>query len=164
MIKNFFKIAWRNLIKSKGFSLINITGLAIGLSCFLLITLYVLDELSYDRFYPNAENIYRVNSDLLFGGTELHITQTSDMLGETLKKDYPEVQEYTRIYTNQGSKLIRKNNTFIEEPRIAYVDSTFFSVFQLPVIKGNSKTALSEPNTVVINESMAKKYFGMKHK
>ncbi len=160
MFKNYFKVAWRNLIKNKAFSIINITGLAIGLSCFLLITLYVLDELSYDRFYPNANNIYRVNSDILFGGAELHITQTSDMLGETLKKDYPQVLQYTRVYTNNGSKLVKKDNSFIEEPHVANADSTFFLVFQLPVIAGDTKTALNEPNTVVINESIAKKYFG----
>lgn len=160
MIKNYFKVAWRNLIRNKALSIINITGLAIGLSCFLLIALYVMDELSYDRFYPNAKNIYRVNSDLLFGGAELHITQTSDMLGETLKKDYPQMLQYTRVYNNSGSKLIKKNNSFIEETRVANVDSTFFLVFQLPAIAGNTRTALEEPNTVVINETTAKKYFG----
>ncbi len=160
MFRNYFKIAWRNLIRNKAFSIINITGLAIGLSSFLLIALYVSDELSYDRFYPNAKNIYRVNSDVLFGGAELHIVQTSDMLGETLKKDYPQVVQYTRVYTNSGSKLIKKGNTFIDEPHVAHADSTFFSVFQLPSIVGDTRTALDEPNTVVINESMAKKYFG----
>lgn len=163
MFENYFKIAWRNLIKNKAFSIINITGLAIGLSCFLLIALYVRDEVSYDRFYPNAKNIYRVNSDLLFGGSELHITQTSDMLGETLKKDYPQVLEYTRIYNSNGSKLIKKGNSYVEEPHVANADSTFFAVFQLPAIEGNLRTALNEPNTVVINETTAKKYFGTTH-
>ncbi|MEP7252380.1 MAG: ABC transporter permease [Ginsengibacter sp.] len=163
MLKNYFKVAWRNLLKNKIFSLINLTGLAIGLSCFLLIALYVMDELSYDRFYPNAENIYRLNSDLLFGGAELHITETSDMIGQTLKKDYPEVLEYTRIYNNTGSKLIRKGNTYIEERNVANADSTFFTVFQLPVVEGDAKTALNEPNTVVISESVAKKYFETTH-
>ncbi len=96
----------------------------------------------------------------MFGGAELHITQTSDMLGETLKKDYPQLLQYTRIYNNNGSKLIKKKNTFIEEDHVANADSTFFSVFQLPVIEGNTRTALNEPNTVVINETTAKKYFG----
>ena len=108
MFKNYLKIAWRNLIKNRAFSVINITGLAIGLSCFLLIALYVLDELSYDRFYPNANDIYRINSDVRFGGSNLHIPQTSDMIGATMKKDYPQVLEYTRIWTNSGNKLIKK--------------------------------------------------------
>lgn len=108
MFKNYLKIAWRNLVKNKAFSIINITGLAIGLSCFLLIALYVMDELSFDRFYPNADNIYRINSDIRFGGANMHMPLTSDMMGELLKKDYPQVENYTRIYTNNGDRLIKK--------------------------------------------------------
>lgn len=160
MFKNYFKIAFRNLAKHKGFSAINISGLAIGLACFVLIALYVKDELSYDRFYPNVENIYRINSDLLFGGTELHIVQSSDMIGATLKKDYPEVLQYTRLYTNTGSKLIKKGNTFIEEDKLAHADSTFFEVFRQQAIAGDLHTALDEPNTVVISRTAAEKYFG----
>lgn len=159
MIKNYFKIAFRNLWKNKGYSAINIFGLAVGLATCLLITLYVTDELSYDKFYKNADRIYRINSDLRFGGGDLHMTQTSDMMGQLLKKDYPQVEEYTRIYTSDGSKLIKKGDEFINEPRVANVDSTFFTVFSLPAIEGDTKTALNEPNTVVITESAAKKYF-----
>ena len=133
MIKNFLKIAWRNLVKNKSYSIINITGLAIGLACFLLIALYVMDELSYDRFYPNADRIYRVNSDIHFGGADLHMPVTSDMMGELLKKDYPQVENYTRIYSFVGPKLIKKGNDFISEDKIAHVDTTFFNIFQLPV-------------------------------
>src|ERR1044071_9074989 len=159
MIRNYFKIAWRNLVKNKAFSIINITGLAIGLSCFLLITLYVLDELSYDRFYPNSDRIYRINSDIRFGGADLHMPVTSDMMGELLKKDYPQVEEYTRVYTFNGDKLIKKGADYIDEQKVAHVDSTFFKVFQLPAIEGDLNTALVEPNTVVLTESAAKKYF-----
>jgi putative ABC transport system permease protein len=163
MIRNYLKIAWRNLVKNKAFSIINITGLAIGLSCFLLIALYVLDELSYDRFYPNADRIYRINSDIRFGGADLHMPVTSDMMGELLKKDYPQVEEYTRVYTFNGDKLIKKGTDYIDEQKVAHVDSTFFKVFQLPVVEGNLNTALVEPNTVVLTESSAKKYFGSTH-
>jgi putative ABC transport system permease protein len=159
MIKNYFKVAFRNLWKNKGYSAINIFGLAIGLATCLLITLYVTDELSYDKHNKNADRIYRINSDLRFGGSDLHITSTSDMMGELLKKDYPQVEEYTRIYNNEGSKLIKKGNDFIDESRIAFVDSTFFDVFSLPAIEGNPKKALFEPNTVVLAESAALKYF-----
>src|SRR3954454_6599969 len=110
MLKNYFKIAWRNLARNKVFSVINIAGLAIGLSCFLLIALYVMDELSYDRFYPNADRIYRINSDVKFGGANLHMPVTSDMMGQLLKQDYPQVEQYTRIYTSNGDKLIKKGN------------------------------------------------------
>ncbi|MEO8712832.1 MAG: ABC transporter permease [Parafilimonas sp.] len=163
MFKNYLKIAWRNLIKNKAFSIINITGLAIGLSCFLLIALYVMDELSYDRFYPDADRIYRINSDIRFGGGDLHLPVTSDMMGQLLKKDYPQIEQYTRIYTSDGDKLIKKNNSYIDEANVASVDSTFFDVFKLPAIEGNTQTALVEPNTVVITESTAKKYFGTIH-
>ncbi len=160
MIKNYLKIAWRNLVRNKTYSLINIVGLAIGLSCFLLISLYVLDELSYDKFNTNADRIYRINSDIRFGGNEMKIAESSDMTGQIMKKDYPQVEQYTRIFNNTGPKLIRKGNSFIKEPNVANVDSTFFDVFTFPAIAGNTHTALDEPNTVVITESTAKKYFG----
>ena len=160
MLKNYIKIAWRNLLRNKTFSIINIAGLAIGLCCFLLIALYVLDELSYDKFNENADRIYRINSDIRFGGTELNITESSDMMGQVLKKDYPQVEQYTRLYTNNGSKFIKKDNAFINEQNVAHADSTFFDVFTFPAIAGNTHTALNEPNTVVITASAAKKYFG----
>lgn len=159
MIQNFIKIAWRNLWKNKAFTFINITGLATGLACFILITLYVSDELSFDKHLDNVENIYRINSDIRMGSTDLKLAVCSDPMGSTLKKDYPEVEEYTRIYTSSGSKLIKKDNSFITESRVANADSTFFSVFQLPAIEGNTSSALNEPNTVVITASTAKKYF-----
>ena len=160
MIKNYFKIAFRNLWKNKGYSAINIFGLAVGLATCLLIILYITDELGYDRFYKNSGRIYRINSDIQFGGGKLHMTQTSDMMGQLLKKDYPQVEEYTRIYTNDGNKLIKKGNEFITEKNVCSVDSTFFGVFTLPAIEGDIKTALNEINTVVVTESTAIKYFG----
>ncbi len=160
MFKNYIKTAWRNLINSKVYSFLNILGLATGLACFLLIALYVKDEMSYDRFYPNAERIYRINSDIRFGGADMHMPVTSDMMGQLLKKDYPQVEQYTRIYTFDGDKLIKKGNEYIDESKVANVDSTFFNVFQMPVISGNTKHALDDPNTVVLTESSAKKYFG----
>ncbi|MCW3091925.1 MAG: transporter permease [Ferruginibacter sp.] len=160
MIKNYLKIAWRNLLKNKTFSLINIAGLAIGLCSFLLIALYVADELNYDRYNDKADRIYRVNSDIRFGGTDLRLAVCSDPMGATLKRDYPQVEEYVRIYNSSGSKLIKKGNEFIDEQRVAHADSTLFNVFTLPAIEGDTKNALNEPNTVVITESTAKKYFG----
>ncbi len=160
MIKNYFKIAWRNLLRNKTFSFINIVGLAIGLCCFLLIALYVSDELSYDRFNANADRIYRINCSIRFGGGDLNAALSSDMMGQLLKKDYPEVEQYTRIYNNNGAKLIRKGNSFINEHRVANVDSTFFSVFSFPAVSGDTRTALNGANKVVITESAAKKYFG----
>jgi len=160
MFSNYIKIAWRNLLKNKAFSFINIIGLAAGLACFLVIVLYVLNELSYDKFHAKADRIYRVNSDILFGGTELHLPVTADIMGATLKKDYPQVEQFARIYNSNGTKLIKKGTDFISEQDVAHADSTLFEVFTLPVIAGDTKTALNEPNTVVLTESAAKKYFG----
>ena len=108
----------------------------------------------------NADRIYRINSDIRLGGGDLHLPVTSDMMGQLLIKDYPSIEQYTRIYTSDGSKLIKKDKVFINEDSVAHVDSTFFDVFTLPAIAGNTHTALNEPNTVVITESTAKKYFG----
>jgi putative ABC transport system permease protein len=160
MFKNYFKIAWRNLVKNKTFSAINIIGLASGLACFILIALYVTDELSYDRFYDKANRIYRINSDMVFGGNKLHMAATSDPMGATLKKDYPQVEAYVRFYDPMGIKRIKKDSEYIRETNTVYADSTLFEVFNLPAIAGNTKTALNEPNTVIITEKIAKKYFG----
>ncbi|WP_336517785.1 ABC transporter permease [Pollutibacter soli] len=158
MFNNYFKIAWRNLLKNKAFSAINIIGLAIGLSCFVLIMLYVVDELSFDRFHAKADRIYRVNSEINFGGNEMKLAVTSDPMGATLKKDYPQVEQYTRLYQT-GNKTIKKGDQYIIEYGIYHADSTFFDVFSFPAIQGDTKTALNEPNTVVITEKMARKYF-----
>jgi putative ABC transport system permease protein len=158
MFKNYLKIAWRNILKNRTFSIINIMGLAIGLCCFLLIALYVMDEWSFDRFNKKADRIYRVHSDIRFGGSDLNLAVSSDMMGQVLKKDYPQVEQYTRIYLN-GSLLVKKNNEFINEQEVGYADSTLFDVFTLPVLYGDPKTALNDPNSTVISETMAKKYF-----
>jgi putative ABC transport system permease protein len=160
MLKNFIKTAWRNLIKNRTFSIINIAGLAIGLCCFLLITMYVVDELSYDRYNEKADRIYRVNSDIRFGGNDMPLAVCSDPMGATLKKDYPQVEQYARVYASSGSKTIRKGTEWLTENDVANVDSTFFDVFTLPAIGGDTRTALNEPNTVVISRSTALKYFG----
>lgn len=160
MIKNYLKIAWRNLVKNKVFSFINIAGLAIGLACFTLIALYIVDELSYDRFHEKANRIYRVDTDIRFGGNELNLAVTSDAMGAALKNDYPQVEQYTRFYASNGPKRIKKDNTFIVEQNVANADSTLFDVFTLPAVAGDTRTALNEPNTVVLTESTARKYFG----
>jgi len=160
MIKNYFKIAWRNLIKNKGFTAINIIGLSMGIGCFIMISMFVIDELSYDRYHEKAERIYRINSDVIFGGTEMSMAVSSDPMGEVLKSDYPEVEDYVRFYASNGAKLIKKGNEYINESAVAHADSTLFKVFTLPTIIGDTKTALSNPNTVVITQTAANRYFG----
>ncbi|WP_298893407.1 ABC transporter permease [uncultured Psychroserpens sp.] len=160
MIKNYFKIAWRNLLKKKSFTAINIIGLSLGIGCFIMISMFVIDEISYDRYHEKADRIYRINSDVIFGGTELSMAVTSDPMGEVLKNDYPEVENYVRFYASQGSKLIKKGSEYINEGAVAHADSTLFNVFTLPAIIGNPKIALKDPNTVVITETAANRYFG----
>lgn len=160
MISNYLKIAWRNLLKNKTFSLINISGLAIGFSSFILIGLYVVDELSYDKYNEKADRIYRINTDIRWGGTDLKLSTCSDPMGAVLKKDYPQVEQYVRFYASDGPKFIKKGNEYIRESNVVNADSTLFDVFTLPVIAGNPQTALDKPNTVVISESTARKYFG----
>ena len=108
MLLNYLKIAWRNLQKHRFLSVLNIVGLSVGICCFLLIALYISNELSYDKYHVNNDRIYRINADLVFGGTSLSMAVTPDPMGAVLKKDYPEVEQFTRIYTSSGSKLIRK--------------------------------------------------------
>ncbi len=160
MLKNYFKVALRNLKRDKIYSFINISGLAIGIACCLLILLYIQNELSYDSFHKNSKRIFRINTDIKFGGTELAIPVCSDMMGPLLKQDYPQVEEYTRIYNFGGKKLVKKENNYNTEERIAYVDSTFFKVFTFPAAAGKTDRVLNEPNTVIINKSTAEKYFG----
>jgi putative ABC transport system permease protein len=160
MFRNYLKVALRNLWKNKGYSAINIVGLAVGLATCLVIVLFVWDELSYDRFHEKADRIYRINSDIKFGGSDMTLTVSSDPMGATLKKDNPQVEQYARIYASSGSKLLKKGDSYLNEQSIAYVDSTFFDVFSFPLVSGNPKTVLSDPNTAVVSETAALKYFG----
>jgi len=164
MIKNYLKIAWRNLLKNKGFTAINIIGLSLGIGCFIVIAMFVTDELSYDQYHEKADRIYRINSDIKFGGANLSMAVSADPMGETLKSDYPEVEEYVRLYSSGGSKIIKKGSEYINENLVTHADSTIFNVFSLPAIVGNTKTALNEPNTVVISETAAIRYFGSAEK
>jgi putative ABC transport system permease protein len=158
MLKNYIKIAFRNLWKSKGFSAINIIGLAIGLATCLLIMLFVLDELAYDRYNKKADRIYRVDSDIKFGGNHFIMATVTDPMGPTLKKDYPQVEQYVR-FRSMGGLLIRKGSENVQENHVIYADSTLFDVFTLPMVDGDPQTALQEPNSLVITETTARKYF-----
>jgi putative ABC transport system permease protein len=159
MFKNYLLIALRNLRKQRFYAFLNIAGLALGVTCCLLISLYVLDELSYDRFHEKADQIYRIDSEIKFGGTEQKLAVTSDPMGPTMVKDYPQVLAAVR-FRNQGGALVKKGDQHIKENRMIYVDSTLFDVFTLPMLAGNPKKALTELNSVVITESTARKYFG----
>lgn len=158
MYKNYFTIAWRTFLKSKGYSFINITGLAVGLSACLLIGLYVKHELSYDKFHEKASSVYRVNMELRFGDNHMHLAVANPLFGETAKNEIQQVKQTTRLRW-YGGFLVKKGNENIREGNVAWADSTLFDVFTLPMISGNPKTALTEPNSIVITESVARKYF-----
>jgi putative ABC transport system permease protein len=158
MFNNYFKIAFRNLWRNKGFSAINIFGLAMGLAICLLITLFVVDELSYDKFNTKADRIYRVNSDFKVNGSLFNDRESPALMAATLVKDYPQIENAARIMDN-GKILVKKGNETIVEQNSFYADDALFDVFTLPMIAGNPKTALSQPHSLVISEYIAKKYF-----
>ena len=158
MFKNYFKTALRNLTKNKFYTSINIIGLAVGLATCLLIFLYVVDELGYDKYNANAARIYRVNNDIKFNGNYLDLAQVPAVMGPTMLREMPQVQQYVRINWH-GSFLVKKGDENIQEQRVAYADSTLFDVFTLPVIAGDAKTALKDYHSLVITETIAKKYF-----
>ncbi|MGN8069989.1 ABC transporter permease [Mucilaginibacter sp. 22184] len=158
MIKNYIKTAFRGLQKNKGFTAINILGLALGLATCLLIILYVIDELSYDRYNTQASRIFRVNEDLKLGDNSVQYAVCMPPLAKTLKAEYPYVENAVRL-KNAGSWHVKKGNSTILENRLAYADPSLFAIFTLPMINGSPSSALTEPNSVVITETTAKKYF-----
>ena len=158
MLKNYFKIAFRNLWRNKGFSAINILGLALGLAVCLLITLFVIDELSYDKFNLKADRIYRVNADFKVNGSLFNDRETPASMAATMLKDYPQIENAARIADN-GKVLVKKDSETLLEPGAFFADDALFKVFTLPVITGDTKTALSQPHTIVISEYIARKYF-----
>src|SRR5205814_52485 len=161
MIKNYLKIAWRNLLRYKGFSLINIFGLAIGITCCVLVSLFIMDETSYDRYNQDAASIYRVVKDFVNDdGSKLPNATTPPAIGAAIQKDIPEIEHVVRIMPGWGNKFYVRNGEkrFIEE-NVYRADSSFFDVFSFQFIRGNPKTALKDFNNIVITESTAKKYF-----
>ena len=158
MFRNYLRIAFRSLRKSKGFTALNIIGLAAGLGVCLLIVLYVTDELSYDRYNVNADRIYRVDEDSYINNTRFNSVNVSKFLGPTLVASYPKIQQMVR-FRNPGDLLVRKGNDHILEHRFTFADSTIFKVFTLPMIAGDANTALNNPGSIVIDESAARRYF-----
>lgn len=157
MLKNYLKIAFRNLLRHKAFSFINIAGLAIGMACSILILLWVQDELSFDRFHPSADRTYRLTASL----AELNINAavSSAPVAEAFRNEVPEIESTVRISAYK-SDLMQVEDRMFEETRILYADSNFLQFFNFPLIAGNPETALHHPEGILITESMAKKYFG----
>ena len=158
MLKNYLKIALRNMGRQKGYALINIAGLAIGIACCFLIVLYVLDELSYDRHFPNAEQIYRVVVHGTVGNQEISSATTAAPMGESLVSEYPEVVHATRLNYN-SNMLVRYQEKVFNETGFFWVDSNFFDIFDIPMRHGDPRTALQDDHTLVLTETVAAKYF-----
>jgi len=159
MFKNFFINATRNMRKHSGYLILNITGLTIGLTSFLLITLYVLHELSYDRFHKNYENIYRIKVKGVMAGATLDQAITAAPMAKTLLADYPEIEHAVRI-KRSGAWLVKYDDTRFNEDGVLFADSSFFSVFDFKLLNGDPKTALANPRSMILTEKFAKKYFG----
>ena len=162
MIKNYFKIAFRNLLRYKGFSFINIFGLATGMACSLLIFLFVKDEVSYDRFHKDSDKIYRVVKDFVNDdGSRLPDATTPPALSPAMQREVPEVAHATRVFPSWGANfLIKYGDKKIMEEKLYRVDSSFFDVFTFPFTHGTAKDVFKDINSIVITESAAKRYFG----
>lgn len=158
MLRNYFKIASRNLLRKKGYSAINILGLSIGMTCCLLIFLYVTHELSYDKFHTKGDLIYRLVTDIKTPTETLNIPITSAPMGPYLKKDFPEVEKVVRTFS--ASLLFQKDQNQYQEDKTLFVDASFFEVFDYELVQGNAGTVLDNPFSVVLTEDLAIKYFG----
>jgi ABC-type antimicrobial peptide transport system permease subunit len=159
MIKNFFLIALRNNSKNFGYALINMTGLAVGIASSLLLLLWVVDELSYEKFNINADNIYRVEEDQFYSGRRYHVTVTPYPSGPVWKEKIPEIKEQTRV-SRLPRLLFRMDDKVFFESAIVAADSGLLRMFTFPLIKGDPETALDAPHSIILTEKLAKKYFG----
>jgi putative ABC transport system permease protein len=161
MLKNYFLISYRHLLKDKVFSFINIFGLALGIASFLLIISYVRYEYSYDHINENIDNIYRVESIFYKGDQKTdHWPTSTNGYAPAMKETFPEIIDYTRINWYNSDRMVRYEEIKFRENHVCFADSNFFTFFEYPVIRGNRETFLKEPNTVIISESAAKKFFG----
>lgn len=159
MLKNYFKIAWRNLSKHKLYSAINIVGLAIGMAACIVIMLFVYYERSFDTMH--SKNIYRLNEVQKFPGmaASQKVALSMSPMGENIKKDFPEILNFTRVQWNMKYQ-ITSGEKRMYLPELFSVDSPFLSMFDFPLVKGDRKTVLRKPKSIVLTESMAKKIFG----
>jgi len=159
MIKNYLTIAWRSLTKNKVFSFINIFGLAIGLTCCMLISAYIYQELTYDTYPVKAKNIYRVGLHLTEGTGITDFGLVDNAVGQGMKDNIPGIEASTRV-SPRSALYVKFNDKQFKEEKFCMADSNFLSVFSLPLTQGDVRTALVEPNSIVINKQTAEKYFG----
>jgi putative ABC transport system permease protein len=158
MLKNYLKIAWRNLLKHKSFSLINILGLAIGIAACMIIFLYVQHELNYDQYNTKADRIARVTSTIIAPESDVVLATTPIPLADALTREYPEVESTVRLDESPQTIKLR-NDPFLENDCYA-ADQSIFSIFSFDFLEGSAKNALQNPGSIVITKTIAKKYFG----
>ncbi|MEL7221255.1 MAG: ABC transporter permease, partial [Bacteroidota bacterium] len=158
MIKNYILVAFRHLKKQPGYALLNILGLTIGIVSSLLIVLYLSHELSYDKYHENGSRLYRVGSEITEPDNSFRWATSQLPLGKTLKEEFSEVSNYTRVFEVGRLKLQQEDLFYLEE-EIYMADSTMFDLFSYEFISGNPKTSLEAPNSIVLSESLAKKIF-----
>jgi len=161
MIRNYIKTAFRNLIRHKMYSLLNVAGLAIGVACCIFILLYVQDELSYDRFNEKSDRIYRLIASINLSGKPFEAAMTTHAMGPIFSNECPEIEMFTRLSTYGDRRVVQYEDKSFNEERFLWADSTLFTMFSFELIKGNPKTVLVNPNSVVITEDIANKYFGV---
>lgn len=159
MLKNYFIVAVRNILKHKFFSAINIFGMTIGITACLLIFLHVTDELSYDRFHQNSDRIYQVGLHAKIAGQDIRTASTCPPLAEALVEEVQGIESATRLFPYFGQQVARYEDKSFTEERLFYADSNFFSFFTFKLLEGDPTTALQQPNTVVLTQSTARKYF-----
>jgi putative ABC transport system permease protein len=162
MFRNYLTVAIRNILKHKFFAAINILGLVIGMACCLLIFVYIKDELSYDKFHRDYENLYRVGLHGKVAGQEIYTVNTSLPVAPTMKSDIPGVEDVLRLVqaTRSSGIAFRYEEKVFTEPNLFYSDSNFFTFFDFELLAGDPVTALKEPNSIVLTTDLAKKYFG----
>ena len=155
MFKNYITITWRNLVRNKINSSINIIGFAIGIACTILILLWVTDELSYDQYHEKADRIHRVT--MKSTNTNIQFARIGSAWAPVLQNEFPEIINTVRFYKEQPN--IKYENKSFDEERFFFTDASVFDIFSFPLVKGNPQTALQEPFSIVITEEMAAKYF-----
>ncbi len=161
MFRNLLLIALRNFRKDKWFSILNILGLTIGITFSLFLIFYIVDELSYDRYHKNADRIYRIAAHIQEPEKKMDWASTQQVLGPTLKNEFPEVEEAVRFF-NRERTLFKQGENNYYETKLYYADSNVFKVFTCNFLEGNAANALNKPNSIVISKSTAEKYFGKK--
>ena len=160
MLKNYFNTAIRNLFRNKVYAFINISGLALGISCCLLISLYVYDEMNFDNFHAGKDRLYRVAADLYLNNEKTTTGLTSLAVGPSLEEDFPEVEAAVRMMSMGNKITIRYEDKMFYEEGLFLTDSTYFKVFSFDLLAGHPDQVLTRPKTIVLTKTLADKYFG----